>query len=99
MTESELIAILNNEKSQLQRENASLQAKLDSLMLEYCPEEMSQEQIANWGKNQRRVPDCDDKGEEHDYIKGSSIVSNGRRMCRKCLCVEPSTEDGKSGKY
>ena len=28
------------------------QAKIDSLMLEYCPDEMTKEQIENWEKHQ-----------------------------------------------
>lgn len=31
----------------------SLQARIDALMLEYCPEEMSEEQIKEWGGNQK----------------------------------------------
>jgi hypothetical protein len=34
------------------KEIAHLQAKIDSLMLEYCPEEMTKEQLDNWGDNQ-----------------------------------------------
>jgi hypothetical protein len=30
----------------------SLQAKVDALMLEYCPEEMTPEQKANWAAHQ-----------------------------------------------
>lgn len=33
----------------------NLQAKLDALMLEYCPDEMTPEQIAEWGRNQKAV--------------------------------------------
>lgn len=29
------------------------QAKIDELMLEYCPEEMTKEQLENWAKHQR----------------------------------------------
>jgi len=32
-----------------------LQAKVDALMLEYCPDEMTPEQMDNWGKHQERV--------------------------------------------
>lgn len=32
-----------------------LQAKIDSLMLEYCPDEMTPEQIAEWGRYQQAV--------------------------------------------
>lgn len=37
----------------LERQRNALQAKLDALMLEYCPNEMTQEQIANWQAHQR----------------------------------------------
>jgi len=30
-----------------------LQAKIDELMLEYCPDEMTEEQMENWGKHQQ----------------------------------------------
>lgn len=32
-----------------------LQAQIDSLMLEYCPDEMAPEQIAEWERNQQSV--------------------------------------------
>lgn len=35
------------------KEKNVLQAKIDSLMLEFCPEEMTQEQIAEWERNQK----------------------------------------------
>ena len=31
----------------------SLQAKIDALMLEYCPEEMTEQQMKTWGNNQK----------------------------------------------
>jgi len=34
-------------------ELAEVQAKIDSLMMEFCPDEMTPEQIENWGRNQR----------------------------------------------
>ena len=34
------------------RDANALQAKIDHLMLEYCPEEMTPEQIENWRKHQ-----------------------------------------------
>lgn len=33
----------------------ALEAKIDALMLEYCPDEMSAEQKANWAAHQRPV--------------------------------------------
>ena len=41
---------------QLERELAAVQARLDALMLEYCPEDMTDEQKANWAANQWAVP-------------------------------------------
>ena len=38
-------------KEQLERK----QAKIDSLMLEYCPDEMTKEQMDNWAKHQKPV--------------------------------------------
>lgn len=32
-----------------------LRAKIDALMLEYCPEKMTPEQVDEWGKAQRPV--------------------------------------------
>ena len=31
-----------------------LQARIDELMLEYCPSEMTEAQIKNWGKHQAK---------------------------------------------
>ena len=35
---------------------AAMQAKIDALMLEYCPGEMTREQIANWREHQIPSP-------------------------------------------
>lgn len=39
------------------------QAKIDALMMEFCPGEMSKEQRAEWARNQRPVT-----AEEHDAL-------------------------------
>lgn len=33
----------------------ALQAKIDSLMLEFCPEEMTKEQVEEWSRHQKKV--------------------------------------------
>ena len=38
---------------ELERKLAEAEAKIDALMLEYCPREMSIEQIDRWIKNQK----------------------------------------------
>lgn len=42
---------------QLEREAHAKQAHIDRLMLEYCPDEMTPEQVEEWGRHQRAVPD------------------------------------------
>ena len=39
--------------SRLRQQLAAKQAEVDALMLEYCPSEMSQEQLNNWAAHQR----------------------------------------------
>lgn len=34
------------------------QARIDALMLEYCPDEMTPEQIAEWERHQRAAPNA-----------------------------------------
>lgn len=36
-------------------ETDALQAKIDALMLEYCPDEMTEEQLEEYERNQRAV--------------------------------------------
>ena len=40
---------------QLERERAEMTLRLDNVMLEYCPDEMSAEQIENWASRQQAV--------------------------------------------
>ncbi len=41
--------------TELRQQLAAKQAEVDALMLEYCPSEMSQEQLDNWAAHQRPV--------------------------------------------
>lgn len=43
---------LEAENARLKEQLAAAQAKIDSLMLEYCPEEMTSEQMAEWAAHQ-----------------------------------------------
>ena len=40
---------------ELEAQLADKQFRIDSLMLEFCPKEMSKEQLDNWGKHQVRA--------------------------------------------
>jgi uncharacterized protein involved in exopolysaccharide biosynthesis len=44
---------LNEKYESLRQQLSAAQAKIDELMLEYCPEEMTNEQIAEYEKHQR----------------------------------------------
>lgn len=39
------------------RELDAKQAKIDELMMEYCPDEMTEDQLVEWAKHQRVVYD------------------------------------------
>lgn len=43
---------LKSQVVELKLEVDAKQARIDELMLEFCPNEMSQEQLDNWGKHQ-----------------------------------------------
>jgi hypothetical protein len=40
---------------ELEQQLAANQAKIDALMLEYCPDEMTPEQVANWAAHQAAI--------------------------------------------
>lgn len=48
-----------NKIDELQRLCDAKQAKIDALMLEFCPEEMTPEQVKTWGEHQRAVSDSE----------------------------------------
>lgn len=58
------------ENDQLKRDNAALQAKIDALMLEYCPDEMTQAQLDNWAAHQKAVSP-EEQEEINKIIDGS----------------------------
>lgn len=41
--------------AELEREVAAKQARIDALMIEYCPDEMTPEQVAEWARHQRPI--------------------------------------------
>jgi hypothetical protein len=43
-----------DELRRLHKHTEALQATIDALMLEYCPQDMSVEQIVNWSNHQRK---------------------------------------------
>lgn len=63
------------------KECESLQAKVDALMLEFCPEEMTESQLNNWKKSQAPVgilfkekPNAEDVLDYYQpYNRGSNL--------------------------
>jgi hypothetical protein len=53
MTNQNQEALLELENRRLRRKIDSQQAKIDALMLEYCPDEMTKDQIDNWAEAQQ----------------------------------------------
>lgn len=51
---------LQEENTRLKREMGALQAELDRVMLEFCPNEMTKEQLARWEACQRPADGYDD---------------------------------------
>lgn len=48
-----MFQVVREEIESLRQQLSAAQAKIDELMLEYCPEEMTNEQIAEYEKHQR----------------------------------------------
>lgn len=57
---------------ELEFENRARQARIDELMLEYCPDEMTPEQLAKWQKNQRAVSKTEEVSIENAIKQGDS---------------------------
>ena len=47
----------------LRKQLAAAQAQIDALMLEFCPEEMTKEQLDEWAKNQRVISEAEAFGD------------------------------------
>ena len=62
---------------QATKDKAALQAKIDSLMLEYCEDEMTKEQMDNWGNHQRAVP-------EAGNAELVEFIEKKKRHCSDC---------------
>jgi hypothetical protein len=50
---------LESDVKVLEAERDNLQATIDELMLEYCPDDMTDEQLENWGNHQESVEEQD----------------------------------------
>ena len=69
---------------ELERRNAELeaalnakQAEIDRLMLEYCPDEMTIEQVKEWERHQRPATSAANPPDGSLIDEGSKILSSG----------------------
>ena len=53
------------------------QAKIDAVMLEHCPEEMTKEQIAEWQRNVAPAPVADGKAQENPTVMRQGGIAVG----------------------
>lgn len=78
----------------LKKEIESKQAKIDALMLEYCPDEMTPEQMKEWESRQKLAEvlgeQCLDGGKCHHQCK---------KECFRRVCCEPFTDYTSPWKY
>jgi hypothetical protein len=58
-------------------EVAAKQAEIDRLMLEYCPDEMTQEQIENWKRSQSPVKNAAPRVTEAEATHQESSLPGG----------------------
>lgn len=75
----------------------ALQARIDELMLEYCPEEMTEAQKANWARHQRPVSD-EEEAKVVAALMGSNVEVQGRGAAqapRSVPCNDGLGGDGK----
>lgn len=55
---ADLVALADSLRAallQYEKNEDAKQARIDALMLEFCPDEMTEEQLANWAAHQRAV--------------------------------------------
>jgi len=60
----------------------ALQAQLDALMLEYCPDEMTETQKENWARHQRPVSD-DEQARVAAALMGSNVELTGAALAQR----------------
>ncbi len=65
-----------------------LQARIDALMLEYCPDEMTPEQVENWGKHQR-LAERDQTVKSLEGITSAALADRDMYMAK---CTERDRE-------
>ena len=83
----------NNARTDLVMELAAKQAEIDALMLEFCPERMSPEQIGEWEVNQKSV-DVD-----VDLLAQSCETKRVLRIAKEALEMQVAEEKQTSNSY
>lgn len=96
-TWSDVVALADFAR-QLEREVGAKQAQIDRLLLEFCPDEMTPEQTAEWAKHQRPVEDDAARPEERtqqgvllsaEYVQHLIYALGDAPLTAKCaVCRE-----------
>lgn len=80
----------------INRTNA-LQAKLDQVMLEHCPEEMTEEQKRRWGEHQKPVAfgcHCDIETQDEGFVPDACVMDE--HMDHDCIYAPGLRSAGKT---
>lgn len=79
----ETIKFQNEYIMQLSKEKCALQAKIDALMLEFCPEEMTKEQIESLEENQIKW-DVQQSVRYSQELSGSNLTDSQWKQIIEC---------------
>lgn len=77
-----------------QQQVDQLQAKIDALMLEYCPGEMSKEQVRNWTSRQKKVDCIICHGTKKHAMAYAVPAGVGLPPVQKVECKQCAPDDG-----
>jgi rubrerythrin len=70
-----------------------MQHKIDSLMFEYCPDEMSENQLAEWGRHQVTKPDGLHVCDKHKKWPCRECGTKHYPECKCAFCM-PAPPEG-----
>lgn len=76
------------------REIDRLQARIDELMLEHCPEEMTKEQLARWAKAQRPLSEAEMEAFDNEFCL-AEVKTVAYMHPTASTCVTSAEPDGK----
>ena len=84
------VRLTRGEYEEIKAELAVLQARIDSIMLEYCPEDMDRKQIDTWGKFQKPMTFRHQDSLRPCLWEGLTSEERNKPMMLSCNCPKCS---------